>query len=61
MAKKQRLTERIDLRLPPALPRAIEAAAERRFVSLSEYIRLSVVHQLERDGVEIWNTPAAAA
>ena len=58
--RKPRLTERVELRLPPPLPRAIEVAAERRFVSLSEYIRLSVVSQLDKDGIDIWGVAAAA-
>ena len=58
--KKTRLTGRVELRLPPALPRAIEVAAERRFISVSEYVRLSIVSQLNSDGVDILAAATAA-
>jgi len=58
---KLRLTEQVAIRFPQALPAAIEAGAERRFVSVSEYIRLAVIHQLEGDGIDIRGIRAAAA
>ena len=58
---KPRLTEQIALRLPPALPPAIEAAAERRFVSVSEYMRLALVSQLNADGINIWALAAKSS
>jgi hypothetical protein len=51
--KPARLTERMLVRLPPALPRAVEIAAEKRFVSCAEYVRTAIITQLARDGVDI--------
>ena len=50
---KHRLPERLNLRLPTALPSVIETAAEQRFLSVSEFVRLALIDQLVADGFDL--------
>jgi hypothetical protein len=47
-----RLAQKLNLRLPRGLPEALEAAAERRLLTVSEFVRLSIVNQLIADGID---------
>ena len=57
---KPRLPGRVDVRLPAAWPRAVELAAERRYVSLAEWVRSAIARQLIAEGVEVPSTSIAA-
>jgi hypothetical protein len=47
-----RLAQKLNLRLPRGLPQALEAAAEQRLLTVSEFVRLSIVNQLIADGID---------
>ena len=56
-----RLAQKLNLRLPPSLPQALEAAAERRLLTVSEFVRLALINQLIADGVDPHGRNAQAA
>jgi hypothetical protein len=47
---ERRFTERIIVRSPPTLVAAIKRAADKLLMTESEYVRRSIVAQLQRDG-----------
>lgn len=47
-----RFTETIKVRCPPRLPSLVDAAAERKCTTISDYIRRAVVEKLEADGID---------
>lgn len=46
-----RFPQRMALRVPAGLPRAVEAAARLQFTSPSEWARRALLHALQADGV----------
>lgn len=50
-------TDRLIVRVKSAMPRALEVAAEKNRMSVSEYVRRSVIDRLKADGID----PAALA
>lgn len=50
--KSPEYTDRLMIRVTPALPRAIETAAEKNRMSVSEYVRRSVLDRLKADGID---------
>ena len=46
------MTETIKVRCPPRLPSLVDAAAERKCTTISDYIRRAVVEKLEADGID---------
>jgi predicted HicB family RNase H-like nuclease len=49
-------TDRLMIRVTPGLARAIEAAAEKNRVSVSEYVRSSILIRSKADGVDVSDT-----
>lgn len=45
-------SERLMLRVPAVLPKAIETAAARNLMTPSEYVRRSVIDRLRADGID---------
>jgi hypothetical protein len=55
------MATRINLDVPPALRDAVTEQAESELISISAYVRRTLVAQLRRDGVEIDLRRKAAA
>lgn len=51
-ADSRQFSERLMLRVPAVLPKAIEAAAARNLMTPSEYVRRSVIDRLRADGID---------
>jgi hypothetical protein len=58
--RMNRFDKLLQVRAPECLSSAIEAAADRRFQSKSEYIRHCVIDRLRADGIDV-ALPAGAA
>jgi hypothetical protein len=48
-----RYPQRVAFRVPAGLPKAVEAAAARQFLSPSAWIRLALLRQLQTEGVRL--------
>ena len=48
-----RFTTRLEVLVPEVLPRAIELAAERSLMSMSEYARQALIAKLRADGIDL--------
>lgn len=48
-----RYPQRVAFRVPAGLPKAVEAAAARQFLSPSAWIRLALLRQLQTEGVHL--------
>ncbi len=48
-----RFSGRVEIRCPPALPRAIQEAAQRQMMTPTEYVRRSIIDRLVADGVAL--------
>jgi hypothetical protein len=47
----EKATDRLELRLEPAFRKAIEKAAKKKGLNRTAYVKMSVVNQLNQDGV----------
>jgi hypothetical protein len=56
-----RFTERVLIRCPASLPRAIDQAAAMNLMTPSEYVRRSVIDRLKADGIDPAQLAGAAA
>jgi hypothetical protein len=51
--RKSKFPSAVFVRCRPAFTTAVQRAADRSMLSLSAYVRLAVLSQLHRDGVEV--------
>jgi hypothetical protein len=58
---RQRLSDNMVVRCPPAMREAIDRLAGRELISHSDYCRKAVLKQLQQDGVNIDELRGAAA
>jgi len=51
-SRASQFTDRLVLRVPAVLPRAIEVAATRNLMTSSQYVRRPVIDRLRADGAD---------